>query len=323
MPTGTQADAPAREGASRTGPAFLLLVLACLMFAGQGIAIKSLGGQLGPVQITFLPFCAATVLLIPLLVRARRKNPQARPISAADWRSFVIAGVAGQFVTQFGMVSGITRSLASNAAVLTLLLPVISALLAAILLGERITRLRVVALLIGLAGVLFLSAGNLGESAFLELRYLQGNLLILIAVCGSAFYNVYCKGLFQRFEPLEVLVCSYLTASAAGLCLLLWVDPPRLDAFRALSWKSWCALAYQACITYGLAMLLFFAALRRLDVTVASLSLYLLPAFGVLLAAIFLGERLSGVAIVGSAVVLVSTLLIVRFDKAEARPRSG
>ena len=65
---------------------------------------------------------------------------------------------------------------------------------------------------------------------------------------------------------------------------------------------------------YGASMLLFFAALEHLDVTVASVSLYLVPIFGVLLAALLLGERLSTLALVGSGIVLVATILMVKYD---------
>jgi len=67
---------------------------------------------------------------------------------------------------------------------------------------------------------------------------------------------------------------------------------------------------------YGASMLLFFHVLQRLDVTIASASLYLVPVFGVALAAVFLGERLSGVALCGAAIVLASTVLIMKYDKA-------
>ena len=294
---------------------FLLLVLACLMFAGQGTAVKYLGRQLGPLQITFLPFATATLLLLPLLLRARRARGR-REVSAADWGRFVIAGIVGQVVAQLGVVSGITRSLASNAAILVLLLPVLSTLLAAVLLGERITRLRATALAIGLAGVLLLSAESLARSSLLEMRYLTGNLLILAGLAGSAFYNVYCKGLFEKFSQDEVLISSYIAASITGLILLAWLDPPRLGLFATLTWQSWLGFGYQALITYGLAMLLFFEALKHLDVSTASLSLYLLPVFGVVLAALLLGERLSALALGGSAIVLAATLLIVKYDRA-------
>jgi len=49
-------------------------------------------------------------------------------------------------------------------------------------------------------------------------------------------------------------------------------------------------------------------------VTTASTSLYLVPVFGVILAALLLGERLSLAAIGGAAIVLLATLLVVRYD---------
>ncbi|MEN6535191.1 MAG: DMT family transporter [Bryobacteraceae bacterium] len=293
---------------------YLLLVLVCLMFAGQGTAVKYMGRQLGPIQITFLPFAIATILMLPLLMRERRA-PHRREISAKDLGRFVIAGVGGQVVAQLGIVSGITLSLASNAAVLGLMLPVISTLLAVVMLHERITRLRVLALVIGLLGVLLLSADQLHESALIDMRYLAGNLLILTGITGSAFYNVYCKSLFDKFSQVEVLVLSYIAATIAGLFLLFCLDPLQPSLFETFTWQSWLGLSYQAVFTYGVAMLLFFQALKHLDVSAASLSLYLLPVFGVILASLLLGERLSGVALAGSGIVLASTLIIVKYDR--------
>jgi len=65
---------------------------------------------------------------------------------------------------------------------------------------------------------------------------------------------------------------------------------------------------------YGVSMLLFFKALQHLDVTTASASLYLVPVFGVLLAAAVLGERLSAAAVAGTAIVLTATLLVMKYD---------
>jgi drug/metabolite transporter (DMT)-like permease len=59
---------------------------------------------------------------------------------------------------------------------------------------------------------------------------------------------------------------------------------------------------------------LFFAALEHLDVTVASFSIYLIPIFGVLLSAVLLGERLGTLALTGSGIVLVATVLIMKYD---------
>ena len=299
---------------SKTAWFFLLLALASLMWSGQGTAVKVLDRHIGPIAITFLPFYITTFLFVPLLLKMRRENPSAANPSAADWIQFVIAGVAGQVLAQLGMTWGVSKSLASNGAILNLLIPVISAVLASVMLKERITLLRVAALSIGLVGVVLMSMPDLKQASFGEMHFLVGNLLILCGCLGSAFYNVYCKGLMRRFTEIEILIFSYITASIASLPLLIWVEPFSLHSFQQFDWQSWAAFAFLALFMYGASMLLFFKALQHLDVTTASASLYLVPVFGVLLAVVLLGERLNAFAIAGAAIVLLATALIMKYD---------
>lgn len=293
---------------------FFLLTLVNLMWAGQGTAIKFLDRQLGPIAITFLPFYAATLLLIPLLIRVRRLHPESPRPTADDWMKFIVAGVGGQVLAQLGMTWGISRSLASNGAILNLMIPVITAALASILLRERITPLRVVCLAMGLLGAFFLSVQDLRQSSFLQSGYLAGNLLILLGTFGSSFYNVFCKGLMQRFSEMEILIFSYLTASLASLPLLIWVEPFHWSVLTSLDWKSWLAFGFLTLFMYGASMILFFYVLQRLPVTVASASLYLVPVFGVILAMLFLQEQLTPLALVGTGIVFCGTILIMKYD---------
>jgi len=292
----------------------LLLALANLMWAGQGTAVKYLEPWLGPIAITFLPFFVATLLLVPVLVWQRARHPEKPRPPAADWWRFAVAGIGGQVLAQLGMTWGIRHSLASNAAILNLMIPVITALLASLMLRERLTPLRIVCLLIGLAGVLLMSTGDLRESSLLGQSYLTGNLLILAGCCGSAFYNVYCKGLLARYGEVEILIYSYITASLAAVPLLIWVEPLDVHQLAELDSRAWWAFAFLATCMYGASMLLFFYVLEHVPVTVASASLYLVPVFGVILAMVLLGETLRPLSIAGAAVVLVSTVLIMRYD---------
>ena len=294
---------------------FLLMALASLMWSGQGTAVKVLDRQLGPIAITFLPFFVTTILFAFLLLRMRRANPHAAKPNRQDWLKFMVAGVAGQVLAQLGMTWGISKSLASNGAILNLLIPVLSAVLASLMLKEKLTPLRITSLLIGLVGVILLSASDLRESSFGQLKFLTGNILIFGGCLGSSFYNVYCKGLMQKFQEIEILIFSYITASIASIPLFIWVEPFRFRNLLALDWKSWLAFAFLAFFMYGASMLLFFKALQHLDVTTASASLYLVPVFGVFLAFVMLGEHLNSLAVFGAAIVLIATLLVMKYDK--------
>jgi drug/metabolite transporter (DMT)-like permease len=118
----------------------------------------------------------------------------------------------------------------------------------------------------------------------------------------------------QKFQEIEILIYSYITASIASVPLLIWAEPVHWSAFLSLGASGIAAFLFLALFMYGASMLLFFKALQHLDVTTASTSLYLVPVFGVLLATLLLGERLSPAAIAGAVIVLLATILVVRYD---------
>lgn len=303
-------DADQRKG--RLAWFVLLLVLANFVWAAQPAAVKYVEPFLGPFAIAILPFFVVTPLLLPLLSPLRRRDA-VRP-TRRDWMRFIVAGVGGQVLCQVGMTWGMAIGLASNCAILYLLIPVITAVLASLMLKERVTPLRIVCLAIGLAGVLLMSAQDLRNAKFFQSNYFLGNVLMLVGCLGASFYNVYCKGLMQKFHERDILIYSYITASAASIFVLLWREPDCFVRLPRLDVRAWAALAFLALFVYGISMVMFFHVLQHLPVTVALASTYLVPVFGVLIAVILLGERLNGLTMAGAAVVLAATVLIMKYD---------
>jgi drug/metabolite transporter (DMT)-like permease len=78
-------------------------------------------------------------------------------------------------------------------------------------------------------------------------------------------------------------------------------------------------LGILGCFSWGISMVLFFRVLSRLEVTQVSLSVYLLPFFGILLSAIFLKERITPAILAGGALVLAGTTLILFADSRAER----
>ena len=104
---------------------WILLLLCNLIWASQFVLVKIVQEQMGPVAATSFPMLIATVLLIPI-VRWESRSQQARlpSIPGADWLRFLLIGVLGQVVAQLFITWGLRFSLASNAALLMLTLPI-------------------------------------------------------------------------------------------------------------------------------------------------------------------------------------------------------
>jgi drug/metabolite transporter (DMT)-like permease len=148
-----------------------------------------------------------------------------------------------------------------------------------------------------------------------SMKFLMGNLLIFASVNGSAFYNVYSKKLLTRYTPLQVLLYSYYAVIAFLLPITAYMEP---DGFRNILHFTptvWGGLLALAIFQYFLSMVIFLAVLTRLDATQASLSNYLIPFFGVIIAAVVLHERLTVYMILGGLLVLGSTLLVTVYEE--------
>ena len=199
---------------------FLVLVLVNLMWAFQFSGAKIATERLGPIAVALIPLALSTVLFAPLLRMSRGKKPAVR-WTPVVWRDLLLASTLGIIPAQLGLTWGVEHSLASNASVLTLTIPVLTAMMAVLLLGERMTLLRWLSFVLAIAGVLIVSDIDWKSVSIFRGTYLLGNLLILASCLGSAFYNTYTKKLLETFNPVELLVYSFLVTDIELTVMML------------------------------------------------------------------------------------------------------
>lgn len=307
-----------------------LLVLVNTLWAAQYAAYKVATEKMGPLTVSAWTFLLASIALLPFLAwdmrNIRGNNPDGAPMDQAkpsgrpsiwtrrNFMGFFIASVFGLLPGSALLAWGVDRSTASNAAIIYLTLPVITAVLASMILGERMTLLRWASLGIALLGVLILSAPNLRQANFSEGRFLAGNILVLLACVGSSLYNVYCKELLSRFTPMEVLIYGYMFAFVFSLLLIHWAEPFTWSSIDTYGVKTWIALVVLSVFSWGLAMVLWMFLLKRLDVSQASVSIYLLPFLGVVISAITLRESIGLSTVAGGTITLAGTILITTLE---------
>jgi drug/metabolite transporter (DMT)-like permease len=288
-----------------------LLLFACnLMWALQFTCIKLVQDQVGPLFTVWAPMTLALAGLYPWLrAEGKLRRPEARGDRPNLARLYLLLAVAGVLPGQIFMTWGTRMSLASNAAVINLTLPVATALFAFLFLGERATAVRWVSFGIAILGVLLCSGVDFRGLNF-GAGYLRGNLLILGATLGSAFYNSYGKKALVWHSPMEMLFYTYVAVCALMAPVVLLEEGAVFSRIPQFTWNTWVGLALLTVFHNYLSMILFLKALKNLDAMQAALSNYLVTVFGVPIAAIWLGERLTAPAIAGGVLVFAGTLLI-------------
>src|ERR1700692_1304256 len=119
-----------------------LLILCNLIWASQFVLAKLVQEEMGPIFATLLPMALATLCLIPLVRRQQRSRGRKPRMSGTDVARFGGIGIFGQVVAQLGITWGVRLAPASNAALLSLTLPIATAVIAYLLLSERMTTVR-------------------------------------------------------------------------------------------------------------------------------------------------------------------------------------
>src|SRR5688572_2675469 len=294
----------------------LLVILINFMWATQVPVIRLIGDKLGPITIAFIPMIISTLLFIPFLWAENKKRKQSERRTWKDLKYFIIPGLVGIFLMQFLYTVGSTKTLASNAGIITLTIPVLVALFASILLKEKLNIVRVTGFVIAIGGVLLTSLPEIKGASFSESKYFTGNLIFLFACCCCAFFNTYCKLLVNKnFTELEILVYSSLVGCVACIPLLVWVEPFSFSTIIHSGSLALLGLLELSFIVYGVSMLLFFYILKRMDVTQAILGNYLLPFFIALLGIVLLNEKITATMLIGGAIIIISTLMVTVYEK--------
>jgi drug/metabolite transporter (DMT)-like permease len=195
---------------------------------------------------------------------------------------------------------------ASEAAVLAYTMPVWASLLAWLVLGERMSLARMLALLMAFAGIAALMGGN-GMDA--SMAKLPGILMVLVGAFVFALGTITAK----RLPVAMPLIASSALQIGIGcvpvaLAGLVFEHPH----VAALSAQGWALMAYMTLIQFCIAYVCWFAALERLPASVAAIGTMAVPVIGVLVSAAALHEPLGLGQIGGLLFTLAGVALAAR-----------
>jgi drug/metabolite transporter (DMT)-like permease len=244
--------------------------------------------------------CVRTILgagvLVPLALRAG-----ALPMILARWR-WVLGLAVAQVILPFGLITFGENHIASAlAGILVASAPLFVALLATRLdHDERSQGWGLVGVLLGMAGVVLLFAGDLAADSTM----LLGGAMILGAALSYAVAGFIVKRGFTGVPPVGVAASTMVVSAIAWLPVALLTLPthvPALDASASL-------IALGAGGT-GLAFLFYYNSIAAVGPARASVVAYIAPAFAVLYGVLLLGESLGVATIGGLALILAGSWL--------------
>jgi drug/metabolite transporter (DMT)-like permease len=279
-------------------------LLAVVFWGVSFVATKAVVAEISPASLVFLRAGLGTLLLLAIL--AVRRQPAWPPRDALA--PLAAMGFVGVAFHQMLQAHALTLTSAANTGWLIALIPIWSAVLAALFLEESFGGRKLLGLLTGFAGaVLVVTRGSL-DAHVLALPATRGDLLVLGSTVNWAFYTVLGHGTIRRLGP---------TRATAGAMLLGWLMLSPLFVARA-GWRDlalltpagWGAVLFLGIACSGLGYLFWYGALQRVEASRVAALLYVEPLVTMAAAVVLLGEPVGATTVIGGLVVLGGVALV-------------
>ncbi|WP_377272298.1 DMT family transporter [Peterkaempfera sp. SMS 1(5)a] len=301
------------------GRGLLYATVAATAWGTAGAAATALHhiSGLGPLAVSFWRFALGAVLLLaarPLLGLGRcavRRVLQPRHL--------LVGLCMAVFQTAY-LAAVDLAGLAVGTAVTMGTVPVLTAVGARLLLGERLGRAGSGTVALAVAGLLLLAFGTSGDGTGQGGSPLLGLLAALVSAAGCACVNL--LGQYRRgagaAEPYDTALAGFVIG--AVLLLPACSGGGLLPVGGHLE-RSLLLLGYLGAVPSALAYGLFFAAATVVRATTVSVLMMLEPLAALLLAVSAFGERLTAAAAAGTALLLAGVVVLARAEG--AGPRRG
>ena len=312
LPDSAGGRTPGAGGVSLAGVGLILLL--GLIWGVNWPAIRVAVTEISP--WTFRAVClavgAATLFAVILARGGRLRVPR------AEFLPLMVLGLLN--VTAYHMLTafGLREMEAGRGVILTFTFPLWSVLFGTVVLRERLTASRVLALLSGLGAMALLLGPSIVE---LGRAPLGGVLLI-----GSALVWAAATVMFKRdawtLPAVEIAAWQLLIGGAPIIAVALIVDP-RPD-FSAISTEALIGLVYASVIAVSFGQWIWFRVLEILPAAVAAIGTLAVPIVGVFSSAFLLGERITWMELTALTLIVVALwIVLVGHAGIEAMRRTG
>ena len=279
---------------------------AVLVWGASFIATKLVLRETSPVVVIWIRF-GIGVLILGAFVLARKEFVFPAP---RELGYFSLLGFLGITFHQWLQVTGLQTARATTTAWIITTIPIFIALLARVMLKEKLGWIRIAGIALASFGVLLVVAhGDL--NAILRGQFgTQGDFLVLISAVNWAVWSVLSRKALRAHPATQmmffVMLFGWLFTSA-------WLATTTdYQSILSLSSKAWISLLYLGVICSGIAYIFWYDGLKELPAPQIGSLLYLEPLVAVIVAALLLQEELYIAVFVGGAGILAGVWLVNR-----------
>lgn len=281
----------------------VFLTIASIIWGAMFVVVKIIVDEVHPIQLVWLEYLIALVFLIAYSVMKREKWH----INWPDLKLIFWIGIIGNTISLVAQEMGTGLSNAQTGSVITSTIPAFMIIFGWLILKEKLDKVKIFSVIIAILGVVMIVGLKMSGT-----NVILGVLLLVLDSIAWALMSVLVKKV-KTYSSLQITIMSTVVAVVA-LTPFILSDLPSLTSINFVDPKVILSLLYIGAVSTAVAYVMWNRGLQIVSAGSSGLFYLIQPIVGSFLGWLLLGEQISVGFVIGSAMILASVWISVKFD---------
>lgn len=282
------------------------LSIAAVIWGAMFVVVKIVVDEVHPIQLVWLEYLISLVFLIGYSVIKGEKWH----INWPDLKLIFWIGIIGNTISLVAQEMGTGLSNAQTGSVITSTIPAFMIIFGWLILKERLDKVKIFSVIIAILGVVMIVGLKMTGS-----NVVMGVMLLVLTAITWALMSVLVKKV-KTYSSLQITIMSTVVA-VVTLTPFILSDTASLTGINFLDPKVIFSLLYIGAVSTAVAYVMWNKGLKVISASSSGLFYLIQPIVGSFLGWLLLGEQISVGFIIGSAMILASVWISVKFDDSD------
>jgi len=274
-----------------------------LIWAGSFIFIKIGLQEIRPFNLAFYRFLIASPLFVFIFLKGNFKRPE-----RSEYGKIIVLALTGATLLYAVQFVALLYTTATNSSILINTCVIFIALMS-LFMGERLTRLKILGIIISFIGVVMIVSNGYSFSFFTS-DTLIGDLLMLFDGFLWAVYTIIGKSLLEKYSSDVLTAYAFIAGSFLLLPFAIYEGIVNPFTFSLLTWIS---LLYLALLCSVVAYVIWYSALKTMETTRVAVFVYIVPLFTAVMAYFVLNEKIGVFTAIGGFLTMLGVYITEKY----------
>jgi len=282
---------------------YLLLILAVLFWSGNFVVSRGIINEIPPMTLAFWRWTIALLIILPFALKPIMRQ---KHLIRQNWKILTLLAILS--VSNFSMFiyMALKSSTVTNAVLINSMIPIFIVIVSWMGFKERITLRQAMGIAISLTGLMFIiTKGNL--STLIAVRFGKGDMWTISAGISWALYSALLRKCPAEFDSLSFLATLIIIGTSFIFPFYIWEIS--IGKTMNVTCASIGSIVYVALFASILAYIFWNKAIQTIGANKTGVFIHLMPVFSIILAMIFLDEKLRGYHIKGTILIFSGIFL--------------